>query len=424
MLRIWYNRYFRLMRRKLNRMIKRSSLAKIFIFCFICYFCYLMGVFTHFLEKDFHSEFQYPSYLNIRLAVKNNIPQNDNTFKYIDINNYNYKYIYDSNSTCNSTNKANEPYLVVLVKSKLTHFEQRSAIRETWGHLNKSNSLIRIVFLLGVPSPEEYPKLKERLNEDGTIFTGYEDNDDDYEHHQIDKNLKEAKNPMKRSELTDASVDNDNVLNLNYKLKIENDLYGDIVQLTFYDTYYNNTLKAIAGLRWIDNYCSHAQYYLFIDDDYYLNTNLLIDYLKSHVDTNQTAFNNLYAGYVFPNSSPMRHIFSKWYISLQEYPYDKFPPYVSAGCYILSKESVKLFYLGTKFITSFRFDDIYLGILAYKLNIQPLNIDEIYFYPPTFNLDNYLKHIIASHGFSPALLRDVWKKLENFNVIKTFNLKT
>jgi beta-1,3-galactosyltransferase / beta-1,3-N-acetylglucosaminyltransferase len=62
----------------------------------------------------------------------------------------------------------------------------------------------------------------------------------------------------------------------------------------------------------------------------------------------ESTIDNLYAGFVFPYSSPMRHLISKWYISLNDYPYHKFPAYVSAGCYILSKRSAQKLYLASK----------------------------------------------------------------------------
>ena len=360
-----------------RRMIKRKSIAKIFGFLSLLYLSYLLGVFTHFLEKDFSSNFKISSSAEI-----NEFPVNKN----FDINNHNYKFLYDSEQTCNKNAENGKTELVILVKSKLSHFEQRNSIRSTWGD-KKANekSLIRLVFLLGIPSPDE--ELED-------------------EHHQMDfddnLNALERKNEIFSSKRE---------LSLNGMLKAENKLYSDIVQQNFHDTYYNNTLKAIMGLQWIDKYCSQSEYYLFIDDDYYLNPKLLVEYLKYNIQNNQTILNSLYGGFVFKNSSPMRHRFSKWYISLDEYPYDKFPPYVSAGCYILSKKSADLFLKATKLITLFRFDDIYLGILAYKLQIEPLNINQIYFYPPEFDDKHYVENIIASHGFSPSLLKDTWKKI-------------
>ena len=116
----------------------------------------------------------------------------------------------------------------------------------------------------------------------------------------------------------------------------------------------------------------------------------------------------------YPNSSPMRHMMSKWYISLQDYPYNKFPPYVSAGCYLLSQQSARLFYIGTKLIKRFKFDDIYMGILAYKLGIPPIHMSSVYYHAPTYYPSVYASEIIAAHGFSAAELVRVWNQLETF----------
>ena len=376
-------------------MMRRKSILKIFGLLLLCYLCYLLGVFTHILEKDFNN-FSYSPHVDFDIALK----LGENAFKYIDINNHNYSYLYDSEKTCN----ADHIDLVILVKSKLSHFEQRKAIRSTWGNEIKNKIYsIRLVFLLGIISPNEYRELQNTI-------------DDVNEHHQIDKERDDY--TLKRNSNEKISFKNIEI-NLNEKLKDENKLYNDIIQQNFHDTYYNNTLKAIMSLQWIDKYCPDATYFLFIDDDYYLNPNLLLNYLQKNIQNNETLFNNLYAGFVFKNSSPMRHRFSKWYISLDEYPYDKFPPYVSAGCYILSKKSANLFFKATRLVTLFRFDDIYLGILAYKLNIKPLNIEDIHFYPPTFDKKEYLESVIASHGFSPSLLTNVWNKLYRSSELKT-----
>ena len=227
-----------------RRMIKRKSIAKVFCSLVLLYFCYLLGVFTHLMEKDFRS---------FSSSNSAEIPEFPN--KNFDINNLNYKFLYESKETCET--KKNK--LVILVKSKLSNFEQRSSIRSTWGDKKNDNLLISLVFLLGIPSPDEYPDINN-------------------EHHQIENkmNLNDNKNSR---ELFSSET-----MNLNEKLKAENENYNDIVQQNFYDTYYNNTLKAIMGLQWIDRYCSDAGYYLFIDDDYYLNPKMLLKYLKENLD--------------------------------------------------------------------------------------------------------------------------------------------
>ena len=195
-------------------------------------------------------------------------------------------------------------------------------------------------------------------------------------------------------------------------LEEENDKYGDLIQQNFHDTYYNNTIKTFMGIRWINEYCQNSKFYLFIDDDFYLNPNLLMKFLVDKVS--DSMLSTLYAGFVFPNSSPMRHKFSKWYISLKDYPYHKFPPFVAAGCYILSRKSAEMFYLASKLIEFFKFDDIYMGLLAHKLDIKPLHMDSVHFWAPTYLPSVYAKEVIAAHKFPSNELISIWSQLEIF----------
>lgn len=149
---------------------------------------------------------------------------------------------------------------------------------------------------------------------------------------------------------------------------------------------------------------------MFIDDDFYLNPRQLMAYLKNNITAEM--YENLYGGYVFPNSSPMRHMISKWYITLDEYPYHKFPPFIAAGCYILSIESARLFYMASKLIKLFRFDDIYMAILAHNLGIEPMHIESVNYYPPTYEPDLYANDVIAAHGFKRKELSDIWDQLK------------
>jgi hypothetical protein len=57
--------------------------------------------------------------------------------------------------------------------------------------------------------------------------------------------------------------------------------------------------------------------------------------------------------------------FSKWYLSLEEYPYHLLPPYVTAGAYVLSQPALKDFYYGSYFVKRFKFDDVFLGLVRH-----------------------------------------------------------
>ena len=118
----------------------------------------------------------------------------------------------------------------------------------------------------------------------------------------------------------------------------------------------------------------------------------------------------LYTGYVF-FPKPHRHKSSKWYVSFQEYPYTRYPPYVAAGAYILSNAALKKFHFATYFVKKFRFDDVYLGIVAKKLGIVPFHSDEFWFYRKYPYKVNDFRYTIASHEFSdPDEMEHVWNQ--------------
>lgn len=61
----------------------------------------------------------------------------------------------------------------------------------------------------------------------------------------------------------------------------------------------------------------------------------------------------LFAGFVF-NTSPHRHKSSKWFVSLEEYKYDRWPSYVTAGVFLLSREALQDMYCVSLYTQHFR----------------------------------------------------------------------
>lgn len=61
----------------------------------------------------------------------------------------------------------------------------------------------------------------------------------------------------------------------------------------------------------------------------------------------------------------------------------------------------------------FKFDDIYMGILAYKLDIKPISIESVHYYPPSYYPSIYVDEVIAAHDFPPDRLLSVWDQIGN-----------
>lgn len=169
--------------------------------------------------------------------------------------------------------------LLILVKSAPTHLDKREAIRKTWGdpkYLQKvsegisdnsrlklcqnSQNLyfrIKLIFLLGhstfdapVPVPDNrgFPK---------SVISS----DDENELKDISK---QHFSPSFRA------------------LSVEEEMlkYKDIVRAKFVDSYENNTLKILVGLRYALEQCQDFSYAFLVDDDMYLNVANLIKFIE------------------------------------------------------------------------------------------------------------------------------------------------
>lgn len=357
-------------------------LLGIFIIFLLDYF----GAFKHLFEEDFHSSFDYPlNDPNIPHYAKQlrNAQQPD--VKPFNI--YNYTYLSNCRQKCRDEEDAMiVPRLVIIVKSAMNHFSRRSAIRQSWGFEKRFyDVIIRTVFTLGIT--------------DGVT--------------QEQQDLQTA-------------------------IEREHEQYDDIIQADFIDSYYNNTIKTMMGLRWAIEYCPRSRFFMFVDDDFYISTKNVLRFLRNPVnypeyledadetlrklarrlsqsdllvkneslthdknelikiqevidknaihtvegknhmnkikeylakaetltrnernggrqllDTELPYDVKLFAGYVF-QSYPHRHKSSKWYVSLDEYKWHKWPTYVTAGSFILSREALIEMYYTSMYTKHFR----------------------------------------------------------------------
>ena len=83
----------------------------------------------------------------------------------------------------------------------------------------------------------------------------------------------------------------------------------------------------------------------------------------------------------------------------------------SLSSQVLSSEALKKFYYGSMFVKPYVFDDVYMGILAKKLAIEPFHCAQFWFhrkYP--YKIKDFV-YTVASHEFSnPTELERVWNE--------------
>lgn len=177
-----------------------------------------MGVFTHLFERDYYEEFSYPLHVDLQPLVKDLISGRIPSIAPIN------KFDYTFRKSCHKKCSYAKPKLLFVIKSAMPHFEQRAAIRETWGNEQQFLDVeVRRIFLLGIGTNAEIQR----------------------------------------------------------KLDLEDLLYGDIVQANFYDNYRNNTLKTMSGLKWAVENCPSLEFVLFSDDDMYISAKNVLRYIQN-----------------------------------------------------------------------------------------------------------------------------------------------
>lgn len=192
------------------------------------------------------------------------------------------------------------PHTLILIHSAPSNWNKRTVIRETWGQEDPRS---RIIFLLGAV----------------------------------------------------------NSTDLQRRIEHENNLFQDIVQGNFYDAYRNMTYKHIMALKWFSYYCPDARYLVKTDDDVFVHTPNLYDFLDySAIDKRNMLFcSKLDYGRV------SRSFRSKWRVKIKEYPDRYYPPYCPGFTIIYSPDIAFTLYKEAQRTKYFWIDDVHVtGTLA------------------------------------------------------------
>jgi len=252
---------------------------------------------------------RYTSFILIflHIGVLNSLNQNDNpttkttTISSITnpyhprdhiVNPHDFSYIQNPGySVCNNSNSS--VYILVYVHSGPTNYQRRVVIRETWATRTLFPDL-RLVFMIGK---------------------------------SLDNNIMKA-------------------------IEYENEIYRDIVQEDFIDSYKNLTYKGIMALKWISIYCSKTKYVLKVDDDIVVNTFTLTNHLK-FLDKHNPNKQSTILCLLWQAMGVMRDSKSKWYLSREDFPLDKFPPYCSGSAFILTGDMPGKMYNASLYVPFF-----------------------------------------------------------------------
>ncbi|XP_069830563.1 UDP-GlcNAc:betaGal beta-1,3-N-acetylglucosaminyltransferase 7 isoform X2 [Dendropsophus ebraccatus] len=203
--------------------------------------------------------------------------------------------------------------LLIVVKSIITQHDRREVIRKTWGKEKEVNGKkIRTVFLLGTAMKDEERANYQKL------------------------------------------------------LEFENQIYGDILQWDFLDSFFNLTLKEVHFLKWMTIYCEHVSYIFKGDDDVFVSPDNILDYL----DGNNSP--DLFLGDVLYKARPIRRKDNKYYIPTSLYDKSLYPPYAGGGGFVMAGSLVKRLLKASETLDLYPIDDVFLGMCLEIVKVNPI----------------------------------------------------
>lgn len=231
----------------------------------------------------------------------------------------NFTWLVNNESTCKrSVNDSPDLRIMpVLVHTARSHFEERLAIRRSWGSLPIYRKWdIRFVFLLGEADRGPQAKL----------------NQEQFEEQEL-------------------------------KLANEQKEFGDLVVGSFIDTYHNLTRKHLMGYKWVLNFCREATFVLKIDDDMFIDIMTWLDWRSDELDAlerNKTA--NIYDLYchTFGGTQPIRDEGNKWYVSPEDWPDPDYPDYCSGWAYGATVDLIQKIYTSSNDRKMLWVDDVFV----------------------------------------------------------------
>jgi len=234
------------------------------------------------------------------------------------------KQRYESVPKAKSTNNPplrfliNEPYFcleqkflyLIVVSSSPQNIEKRIAIRNTWGNSDVlNNTRGGLVFLLG----------------------------------KVHKNMR-----------------------LQKQIYEESMSYRDVVQADFIDSYKNLTQKSVMALKWFSSYCSHVKFLMKTDDDIFINTETLSNFLKERQSKKRWIVGCIKTHVAYPIKMRKNKA-----IPILSLPYGH-PTFLAGAGYVISSDIVEALYEKSQKLKRISVEDVFItGHCAKAIGVIP-----------------------------------------------------
>ncbi|XP_029639057.1 beta-1,3-galactosyltransferase 1-like [Octopus sinensis] len=225
-----------------------------------------------------------------------------------------YMYLINPSTLCVHKD---EVFLLILVRTIFSQFERRMAIRETWGDKkNFRNVSVVVAFLFG----------------------------------------------------------RDQDLHLQPSIHRESEIYKDIIQEDFIDSYDNLTLKTVMAWKWARLYCLHATFVMVMNDEMFVDIFKLIPYLRQ-ISLKSEYVDHFALCYYFPCCDL---VYRRGKYAAANYSSTAYPEYCSGVAYAASMKVINQLYLMSIDTPMFMPDDAWIGVLAEKLRLKFIDTDYVF----------------------------------------------
>ncbi|XP_058491466.1 beta-1,3-galactosyltransferase 2 [Solea solea] len=192
-------------------------------------------------------------------------------------------------------------------------------------------------------------------------------------------------------------------------LQEESTRHSDIIQMDFLDTYQNLTVKTVMMMNWASTFCPNASYVMKVDADIFVNVFFLLPWLRN------APRRGFIAGSVIGDGRPRRDRNSKWSLTEDQFPEDRFPPYVSGAGYVLSADLASRIAWASRFVRVVPLEDVYVGLCLRVLGVRPSYALAGFTLRNLFEIRNLeydrcvFSRLIIVNGFKPGKLLRAWQ---------------
>ncbi|XP_043913878.1 beta-1,3-galactosyltransferase 9 [Protopterus annectens] len=204
------------------------------------------------------------------------------------------------------------------------------------------------------------------------------------------------------------------------EIEEEFQIYGDIIQGKFLDSFDNKIRKIVMTMEWTVTFCSKARFILKTEEDVFVNYVSLVDYLLILKRNPE----DLYIGRVIHQQMPIREPQSVGFVSVTLYPEESYPDYCSGTAFVVSQDVARKVYVVSKKTAVPVPHDVFVGICANKAGVVPTHSSR-------FSGDRHISYNRCCYKFiftSSKMVGDefftVWKDIndgKNCSIFETYS---